>query len=467
MRLSLLLFLALFVVATVGPLPGRAAAESVDTLVTGGTVVTMDAQRRVIENGVVAVRGDKLVAVGGPELAARYKAKTIVNAAGKAVMPGLVNTHTHAPMVLFRGIADDLMLQEWLTKFIFPAEAKNVTREMVKAGTRLACLEMIQSGTTCYVDMYYFEDDIAAVTEAAGMRAVLGETIIDFPVPDALTPQLGLQNAEKFIQQYKTGHPLITPAVAPHAPYTCAPEVLAACRKLADKYEVPIVTHLVEDLKENDIVFQKYGLQPIPFVEKAGLFGPRMIAAHVVHPSPADIQTLKKYGVGAVHCPQSNMKLAAGVAPVMELRAAGIAVGLGTDGAASNNDLDMFEEMDTAAKLHKLTRRDPTTLPAPVALEMATIEGARAIHMDKLIGSLEVGKLADLIVVDISSAHQLPSYNLYSTLVYATKAGDVETVIVNGRLLMRDRRVLTLDPAAIRKEAMDYRKRILDSLKAK
>ncbi|MFQ3589583.1 MAG: amidohydrolase [Chloracidobacterium sp.] len=439
--------------------------EAVDLLVRGGTVVTMDAQRRVIPNGFVAVRGSQIVAVGETADAGRYRAKTVIEAGGKAVLPGLINAHTHVPMTLFRGLADDLLLQEWLTKFIFPAEAKNVSRDMVRAGTRLACLELIRGGTTCFVDMYYFEADIAEVTEAAGLRAILGQTIIDFPVPDALTPQMGIAQAERFIQKYRSGHPLITPAVAPHAPYTCAPETLAACRKLADQYGVPLVIHLAEADTETQTILERYGKRPVAHVEQVGVFGPRTIAAHVVQVQANEYAILKKHNVGVAHCPQSNMKLAAGVAPIPDLLAAGLAIGLGTDGAASNNDLDLFEEMDTAAKLHKVTHRDPTLVPALKALEMATIEGARAVHLADRIGSLEVGKLADFIVVDISTPRQLPNYNLYSTLVYATKSSDVETVVVHGKLLMRDRRMLTLDEASIRRETAAFRARILESLK--
>jgi|AFSR01.1.fsa_nt_gi Cytosine deaminase and related metal-dependent hydrolases len=445
--------------------PGQMrSATTVDMLVRGGTIVTMDAQRRVIPNGFLAVQGNRIVAVGTAAEAGQYRAKTVIEASGKAVLPGLINAHTHVPMTLFRGLADDLALQEWLTKFIFPAEAKNVTREMVRAGTRLACLEMIRSGTTCFVDMYYFEEDIAEVTEAAGLRAILGQTVIDFPVPDALTPQIGLARAEQFIQKYKAGHPLITPAVAPHAPYTCAPETLIACRKLADRHGVPLVIHLAEADTETQTILERYGKRPIPHVERVGLLGTRTIAAHVVQAQPDEYAILKRYNVGIAHCPQSNMKLAAGIAPVPEMRAVGLAVGLGTDGAASNNDLDMFEEMDTAAKLHKVVRRDPATMPAEAVLEMATIEGARAIHMADQIGSLEAGKLADFIIVDVSNPRQLPNYRLASTLVYATKSSDVETVVVNGKLLMRDRRLLTLDEAAIRRETAAFRARILQSL---
>jgi 5-methylthioadenosine/S-adenosylhomocysteine deaminase len=468
LRLARLTWIIALTVTLAAPHFARAAVETVDIVIRNGAVVTMDPERRVIENGLVAIRGERIVAVGSAAtLAGRYRARTVIDATGKAVMPGLVNAHTHVPMTLFRGVADDLPLQQWLQNYIFPAEAKNVTREFVRAGTRLGCLEMIRGGVTCFVDMYYFEDEIAAVVEVAGMRAVLGETIIDFPVPDAANPQKGLEYAEQFIEKYKSGHPLITPAVAPHAPYTCAPATLAAARRLADKHGVPLVTHLLEDVKETDIIRERYGARPLAYVEKSGLLGPRMIAAHVVQVTPEEIPTLKKFDIGVAHCPQSNMKLAAGVAPVTELLAGGVAVGLGTDGAASNNDLDMFEEMDAAAKLHKVTRRDPTAVPAQTVIEMATIVGARAIHKEKEIGSLEAGKLADVIIVNLSAPHQLPVYNLYSTLAYATKSGDVATSVINGKIVMRDRTPLTLDARAIRREAAEYRRRVWESLKTK
>lgn len=443
----------------------KRAVETVDIIVRGGQVVTMDAERHIYENGLVAIKGDKIVAVGDAgDLGSRYRAKTLIDTTGKAVIPGLINTHTHVPMSLFRGVADDLLLQDWLQNFIFPAEAKNVTAEFVRAGTRLGCLEMILGGTTCFVDMYYFEDHIADETQKAGMRAVLGETVIDFPVPDAKTPQDGLKYAEAFIKKYK-GNPLITPAIAPHAPYTCSPDLLKAAKALSDRYEVPLVTHLAEDYSEVDIIKNRYQARPVEHVEKLGLLGPRVIAAHVIQVTPEEIQLLKQHGVGVAHNPQSNMKLAAGVSPVPDMLKAGLGVGLGTDGAASNNDLNLFEEIDTAAKLHKEFSRNPTVVSAREALEMATIGGARAIHQEDRIGSLEVGKLADLIVVNLDTPHQWPVYNLYSTLVYATKASDVETSIINGKIVMRDRKVLTLNPVAIRKEALLYRTRILESLK--
>jgi 5-methylthioadenosine/S-adenosylhomocysteine deaminase len=380
-------------------------------------------------------------------------------------MPGLINTHTHVPMGLFRGIADDLVLMEWLQKYIFPAEAKNVDQEFVRWGTRLGCLEMIEGGTTTFVDMYYFEDAIAEETARAGMRAVLGETLIDFPAPDNKTWDAGMQYVEKFVARWN-GHPLITPAIAPHAPYTVSTEHLKAAHDFSARKNVPLVIHVAEDSAELKTIQERYQASSVAYLERNGLLDGRVIAAHMVWPTPEDIKTLAARKVGVAHCPQSNMKLAAGTAPVPQMLKAGVAVGLGTDGAASNNDLDMWEEMDTAAKLHKLIEKDPTVLPARQAVEMATIGGARAIHQDKEIGSLEPGKRADVILVSIESAHQWPMYNVYSHLVYATKASDVQAVMINGRLVMEDRNVATVDVLAVRQKVLEYGTRIQKSLAA-
>jgi len=448
--------------ALVGQSPARSA---VDLLVTGGTVVTMDARRAVIENGAVAVRGERIQAVGPEaELRQRFEAKSTLDARGKLVLPGLINTHTHAPMTLFRGIADDLNLMDWLNQYIFPAEKKNVNEEFVRWGTRLACAEMIRSGTTTYADMYYFEDALAEVTKQVGLRAVLGETIIDFPAPDNKTLDEALAYTEKFLKRWR-GDPLITAAVAPHSPYLCSVPTLNACRALADKYEAPVIIHLAETQAEVDQVRQRHQASPVEHLLKVGLFKGRVLGAHGVWLSDADIRVLKEKQVGIAHCPESNMKLASGVAPVVKLRQAGVAVGLGTDGAASNNNLDMFEEMDTAAKLHKLHNNDPTALRAADVLEMATLGGARALGMEKEIGSLEAGKRADLILVTLEHAHAIPYYNPYSHLVYAIKGGDVVTSIVNGVVVMRDRRLLTLDEKAVYQKARAYRDQILKSLR--
>jgi 5-methylthioadenosine/S-adenosylhomocysteine deaminase len=461
-----IILLILAIVMTAMPFCAS-ADERVDYIIRGGTVVTMDAGGTVIENGAVAVRRDRIVAVGKTaEINSKYKAERVIEAAGRVVMPGLINTHTHVPMGMFRGIADDLVLMEWLQKYIFPAEARNVDEQFVRWGTRLGCLEMIEGGTTTFVDMYYFEDAIAEETARAGMRAVLGETLIDFPAPDNKTWDAGMQYVEKFTDKWK-GHPLIVPAIAPHAPYTVSTEHLKQAHDLSSRKNVPLVIHIAEDGAEVKTIQERYGASSVAYLERNGLLDGRVIAAHMVWPTPEDIKTLAARKVGVAHCPQSNMKLAAGTAPVPQMLKAGVAVGLGTDGAASNNDLNLWEEMDTAAKLHKLVSKDPTVLNAREALELATINGARAIHMEKEIGSLEPGKRADLILVNMESSHQWPLYNVQSQLVYATKASDVETVMINGRLVMEDREVATIDVAAVRQKANDYRDRIRKSLTAK
>ncbi|HEY9232903.1 MAG TPA: amidohydrolase, partial [Blastocatellia bacterium] len=340
------------------------AAERVDFIIRGATVVTMDAAGTIIENGAVAVRRDRIVAVGrASEINSKYSAGRVIDAPYRVIMPGLINTHTHVPMGMFRGIADDLVLMEWLQKYIFPAEAKNVDEQFVRWGTRLGCLEMIEGGTTTFVDMYYFEDAIAEEAARAGMRAVLGETLLDFPAPDNKTWDEGMQYVEKFTDKWK-GHPLIVPAIAPHAPYTVSTDHLKQAHELSARKNVPLVIHVAEDSAEVKTIQERYGVSSVAYLERIGVLDSRVIAAHMVWPTPADIQTLVARKVGVAHCPQSNMKLAAGAAPVPQMMKAGVAVGLGTDGAASNNDLNLWEEMDTAAKLHKFVSKDPTVLNA-------------------------------------------------------------------------------------------------------
>jgi len=439
-------------------------AAQVDLLVLGGTIVTMNKSRDVIENGGVAVKGGRIVAVGtAADLRKKYAARQTINAAGRMVVPGLINGHTHVPMVLFRGLADDLDLQEWLTKYIFPAEAKNVTEEFVRAGTRLGLAEMIRGGTTTYCDMYYFEDAIAEETAKAGVRGVLGETVIDFPVADNKTNAEAMAYVEKFVKRWQ-GHELIVAAIAPHAPYTVSEEHLKAARAFSDRTGAPIVTHISETKREVEDSVKAHGASPVAYLDRIGFLGERVIAAHLVWPQGTDSSILKQRGVGIVHNPQSNMKLAAGVSPVPQMMKEGLRIGLGTDGAASNNDLSMWEEMDSAAKLHKVFSGDPKVMSAQEAFELATIRGAEALHLDKEIGSLEVGKRGDIVIVESDALNQIPSYNLYSDLVYATKASDVETVVINGRVVMRDRRLLTLDEAAIKASARVFRQRILKSL---
>jgi 5-methylthioadenosine/S-adenosylhomocysteine deaminase len=436
-----------------------------DLLIVGGTVVTMDKDRRLIEDGAVAIKDGKIAMVGARAAVTKnLTAKRTINAAGKVVIPGLINTHTHVPMTLFRGISDDLDLQDWLTKFIFPAEAKNVDEQFVRAGTRLGLAEMIRGGTTTYCDMYYFEDAIAEETKRAGVRGVLGETIINFPVADNKTPEEAIEYTEKFIKKWQND-PLIVAAAAPHAPYTISTEKLIFIREQSERLNSPVVIHVAETKKERDDIRAQYGKTPVKYLDSIGLLSNRTIAAHSIWLTMEEILIYKDRGVGTAHCPQSNMKLAAGVASIPAMIQADIAVGLGTDGAASNNDLDMWEEMDTAAKLHKLISNDPKILPAEQAFEMATIRGARALHLDKITGSLEVGKRADIAIVDFDSLNQTPYFNVYSHLVYATKAADVRTVIINGRFVMLDRRLLTLNEYAIKKAANAYRDKIIQSLR--
>jgi 5-methylthioadenosine/S-adenosylhomocysteine deaminase len=460
-------WLALFAVSGFVAVALGAAPRQVGLILSGGTVITMDGSRRVLTSGAIAVDGADIVAVDTPRaIAAQFTARDTIDTTGKIVLPGLVNTHGHAPMVLYRGLADDLALMDWLTRYIFPAEAKTVSPEMVSVGTRLAALEMIQSGTTTFTDMYYFEEEIAKTTKAAGLRAVLGETIIKFPVADAKTPAEGLARTETFIRSF-LHDPLITPAVAPHSAYTLDKSVLLTCRDLALRYKVPVITHLAETEDEVRIIRDQSGLTPTGYLESIGFWAPRTIAAHGVWVNDADIAILKARGVGVAHNPESNMKLASGTAPVLKYLAAGVAVGLGTDGAASNNDLDMFEAMRQAAFLHKLQSRDPRAVPAPVALEMATMGGARVLGLEREIGSVEAGKRADVIVVGVNRARQTPLYDAISHLVYTTRGDDVETTIVNGKVLMRERRVETLDESAVLEEANRFASRIRDAVRAK
>jgi len=442
------------------------AQTPVDAIWSARWVVTMDAQRRVLENGAVAIVGDHIAAVGPrAEIDRAYRPQQRVDRTDAILAPGLVNTHTHAAMSLFRGIADDMKLQDWLQKFIFPAEAKNVDREFVRWGTRLALLEMALSGTTTYTDMYYFEDTVAEVTKEAGLRGVLGQTVIGFPAPDFKTPHAALAGTETFFTRYASD-PLIVPAVAPHAIYTVPDDALKASRALADRYRKPLIIHLSETKTENDEALKKRKMTPTAALNALGVLTGWTVAAHGVWLTDADMQILKARDTGLAHNPSSNMKLGSGVAPVVKILNLGIAMGLGTDGVAgSNNDHDMMEEIDLAAKLQKVATSDPQALPAPQAFAMATILGARALHMDKLIGSLEKDKRADIIIVSLSTAHAVPMYNVYSHLAYALKGSDVTDVMVNGRPIVRDRRMLTLDARPIMAKAAEYQERIKKSLR--
>lgn len=454
-----------FVASAAALVSAQAPRRSVSLIVIGGTVITQNSAHEVVSPGAIAVNGTEIVAIDRPDvIAAAYRGAQTINARDQIVLPGLVNTHTHAPMVLYRGLADDLALNDWLQKYIFPAEAKTVSPEFVRIGTRLAALEMIESGTTTFADMYYFEEEIAKAARAAGLRGVLGQTIIQFPVADAKTPAEGLARAEAFIQDFKDDD-LITPAVAPHAAYTLDRANLVASAALARKYDVPLLIHLAETEEELNTSQAEHQATPTGYLEAIGLLGPKTVAAHGVWVTDADIEILKRRQVGVSHNPESNMKLASGAAPVTKYRAAGVTLGLGTDGAASNNDLDMFEAMRQASFLAKLSTRDPKAVPAQTALDMATIGGAKVLGLAARIGSLEPGKRADLITVSMAAARQTPIYDPVSHLVYVTRGDDVQTTIVNGRVLMKDRQVLTLNRAAVIAQANAVSQQVRDAVR--
>lgn len=445
--------------------PVVSAQTRVDAIWSARYVVTMDPQRRVIENGAVAVQGDHIVEAGPRvEVDRKYRATQRLDRPDAILAPGLINTHTHAAMSLFRGVADDMKLQDWLQKFIFPAEAKNVDRDFVRWGTRLALMEMALSGTTTYTDMYYFEDTVAEVTKEAGLRGVLGQTVIGFPAPDFKTPQASLSFLDGFLKRY-ANDPLVIPAVAPHAVYTVPDEVLKASRALASRYQKPLLIHLSETKTENDDLLKKRKMTPTALLESFGVLDGWTLGAHGVWLSDADLRILKRRETGLSHNPSSNMKLASGVAPVGKILALGISMGLGTDGVAgSNNDHNMFEEMDLAAKLQKVTTNNPQALPAEQAFAMATLGGAKSLRLEKMIGSLEAAKRADMIMVSLNGAHAVPLYNVYSQLVYALKGSDVTDAMVNGRTIVHDRKLLTLDSRVILAKAREYQEKVKKSL---
>jgi len=440
------------------------AAEKVDILITGGTVVTMAGPN--LENGSVAIRDGEIVAVGASsEIDRKYAAKTVIRAGGHAVVPGFVNAHTHAPMVLFRGIADDLDLMDWLTNYIFPAEAKNVDREFVKWGMRLAAAEMIRSGTTTFGDMYYFESDIAREAKAAGLRGVLAQTFIDFPAPDNKTWDEMVAYMRAYAKQWK-GDRLITPALAPHAPFTVSMEHLQQVRALATELGCPILIHVSETKNELTQVAEKQnGMTPGAYLDSIGFLGDDVVAAHGVHLTADELKTFAAKKTGVVHCPESNQMLASGVAPILDMVKAGMEVGLGTDGpAGSNNNLDMLEEMASAARLQKVMREDPKAISAREVLRLGTIGGAQVLGLADKIGTLERGKRADVVIIDLQQAKTQPVYSVESAIVYAASGNSVVTTIVDGRILMRRGEVLTVDEPTVMAKAKEYRDKVLASL---
>jgi 5-methylthioadenosine/S-adenosylhomocysteine deaminase len=441
-------------------LPAAFAKQRVDLIVVHGTVVTMDAKRRILQDGAIAVQGDAITAIDtAPDIQANYEAGKVIDARGALILPGLINAHTHMSMSLFRGLADDLSLDDWLNKYIFPAEHRYVTRDFVTWSTRLSLLEMLRGGTTTVADMYYFEEEVAEATKGAGMRGVLGETLIGFPSPDSPTSAAALTYTEAFLKLWK-GDPLITPAVAPHSIYTCPETLLKDAAALARANQAPLLIHVAEAPFEIEKSRHEHGLTTVQYLARIGLLGPNVLGAHCIWLDQADVQTMAHFSAGCSYNPSSNMKTAAGLMPAVELLSAGVAVGLGTDGAASNNNQDMFEEMDLAAKEQKFARMDPRALSAEQVVEMATITGARALHLEQQIGSLEAGKKADLIVVDTTAAHATPMYDVYSAIVYSLKSSDVRTSVIGGKVVMDDRRMLTLDEPAILAKAAEYAKLI-------
>lgn len=436
-----------------------------DYLIINGLLVAMDEEFRIIENGAMAINDGVIVELGHtPDLIDAYKARHLIDAKGKLVIPGLINTHTHSPMTIFRGYADDLHLREWLFDHIFPVEAQFVNPENIRTGTRLAIAEMLLGGTTTFNDMYFYADEMARVVDQVGIRAILTESLIDFAVPNNPTPDHAMRTSEELIAKW-AGHPLITIGVSAHAPYTTSAKVIKGGKELADKHNVPFNIHVAETRGEVEFTQREFGLSPVEYLESIGVLDSRVVAAHCVHLSPSDIEIFARRGVGVAHNPQCNMKLASGVAPVPAFLDAGVKVGIGTDGVASNNNLDLFDEIRSAAFIHKLHNDDPTVINARSAFEMATIGAARVLGMDKIIGSLEVGKRADVVIVDMDQPHAHPVYNIYSLIVYSMRGSDVETVLVDGRLMVHKRKLITLDLGRLYQKVDSLAKRISESSK--
>ena len=439
--------------------------QPADILLINAVVLTMDEKLALFEPGAVAVNGDSIVAVGPEaEIKTLFSAQEVVDCQRRVLMPGLINAHTHVPMTLLRGLADDLRLDVWLLGYMMPVEREFVSPEFVRLGTKLACAELIRSGVTTFNDMYYFEEDVAKATAEAGLRAVCGQTVLKFPSPDAESYDESLARAREFIGGWKN-HPLIVPAVAPHSPYTCTEEILRSCAALAVEFDVPLHIHLSETALEVENSRNEHGIPVIPYVREHKIFDAKVIAAHCVHIDNGEMRTLKRYNAGIAHNPSSNLKLSSGVAPVVKMLELGLSVGIGTDGPSSNNDLDMFEEIRLTSFLAKGTSGDPTAVSAPLALTMATRLGARALHAGQWIGSIEAGKRADLILVDISPLHNSPRFQrdlagAYAQVVFAAKSTDVTDVMVNGNWVMRDHQLLTLNEPELLAEAADYAKSI-------
>jgi 5-methylthioadenosine/S-adenosylhomocysteine deaminase len=432
-----------------------------DILLKNATVLTMDKDASLIPQGYVAIQGDSIVELGDGNGKA-LRSRKVIDARGGLILPGLINAHTHAAMSLFRGLADDLPLMEWLTNYIFPVESR-MDGDFVHAGSLLACAEMILSGTTTFCDMYLFEEEVARAADKAGMRCLVGEVLYDFPSPNYGNVENGLKYSESLIREWRN-HPRVSIAVEPHSLYTCSPSLLEAANDLALRFGVPLVIHVAETRSEVEEVKKRYGRKPFEHLAALKVLGPHVIADHCVHLDDTEIRRIVEYDVKAVHNPESNMKLASGVSPVFKLLARGAKVGLGTDGCASNNNLDLFTEMDMAAKLNKVEAMDPTVLDALTVLRMATSMGAEVLGLSDAVGSIEPGKKADIIVVDTHKPHLTPMYNPYSHLVYAARGSDVSHSIINGTLVMEERKLLTLDLDEVMEQASKKSKSVLSWL---
>jgi 5-methylthioadenosine/S-adenosylhomocysteine deaminase len=438
--------------------------KEVDTLIIGGRVLLMDEKDTILPAGAVAIDGEKITAVGPrEEIREHFIGRAEIDARDSLIMPGLVNGHTHAAMTCFRGIADDMELMEWLNRYIFPAEARNVDPDLVYWGSRLACAEMIRSGTTTFCDMYIFEEETARAAKEAGMRCLIGEVLFDFPSPNFKTPAEGLAYTRSLLERW-AGDSLIRIVIEPHALYTCSPALLKSSKALADEFQAPYATHLLENRSEAVQLREKFGKSALTFLEEIGWLTDRFLAFHCVCMEEEDIRRFADHGCSVIHNPESNMKLASGVAPVSAMRKQGIPMGLGTDGCASNNDLDLFREMDTAAKLAKVTALDPTILPARDVLRMATCEGARVLGLGQETGSLLPGKKADIAIIGLNKPHLTPLYNEYSHLVYAVNGSDVDTVLINGQVVMKNRKLLTIDEDEAMRRVREIAVRVQKSL---
>lgn len=436
--------------------------ESFDLLIKNGKILTMDAENSIIEKGFIGVENDTVSVVGRGNCPADHTAGTEIDAEGNLVLPGLINGHTHAAMTLFRGLADDLPLMDWLNNYIFPVESR-MDADFVRTGTLLACAEMILSGTTTFCDMYLFEEEVALTAKKAGMRCLVGEVLYDFDSPNYGPVENGFRYTESLLERW-SDDPLVSIAVEPHALFTCSPDLLKSADDLAARYNAPLIIHLSETETEVQQIRERYGKRPVAHLQSLGLVGPRLIADHCVHLNSDEIELFADSNISVIHNPESNMKLASGIAPIPELLGKGVTVGLGTDGCASNNNLDIFTEMDTAAKIHKVNTMDTTVMDAATVLRMATVEGAKAIGMGDITGSLEKGKRADIIVVDTDKPHLIPMYNPFSHIVYSASGADVIHSVINGRIVMRDRGLTTLDLESIMSEAKKKAANVLASL---